>query len=59
LPLKGSNKKSVIPNSFPGKEDYVNFMEKLRVQQIEEKKKLREKKLDVTIDEQGKQVYDF
>ena len=34
-------------------------MEKLRVQQIEEKKKLREKKLDVTIDEQGKQVYDF
>lgn len=54
VPFKGSNKKSVIPNSFPDKEDYVNFMEKLRVQQLEQKKQLKEKKLDVTLDMEGK-----
>jgi len=59
VPFKGSNKKSVIPNSFPDKENYVNFMEKIRLQQIEEKKKLKEKKLDVNLDLEGKQVYDF
>ena len=32
LPLKGSNKKSLIPNSFPDKEGFINFMENMRLQ---------------------------
>jgi nuclear GTP-binding protein len=59
LPLKGSNKRGVIPNSFPGKEDFINTMEAARLAEIEAKQKLKEKKLDVTIDEAGKKVYDF
>lgn len=34
-------------------------MESMRLQEIEQKKKLKEKKLDVVVDEEGKQVYDF
>lgn len=55
--MKGSNKRNVIPNSFPQKEEFVNNMEAIRLAQLEEKKKV--KKMDVKIDEEGKQVFDF
>ena len=58
-PFKGSNKKSVIPNSFPGKEEFLNVMEGQRLQALEAKRLRKEKKLDVVVDTEGKQVYDF
>ena len=59
LPFKGSNKRGMVPNSFPGKEDFVNSMEAARMAEIEAKKQMREKKLNIAIDEEGKKVYDF